>query len=126
MSPILRIRAGLMRQQAAGGQAQEPVQPGHHGDLPAQFSPLGGAELTGPGDRLLQLGDELVPDGRVADGGVGVVADHEPVGVTDPDFLDLQVPGDLLVAALPGQRRLDVRGLRAELLPDDVPLNLVP
>jgi hypothetical protein len=41
----------------------------------------------------LELGDEVGADRGVAFGGVGVVADDEPVaGVGQPDFLDLQVP----------------------------------
>jgi hypothetical protein len=48
------------------------------------------------------------------------VADHEPLVVADADFLDPQVPGDFLVAALPGQRGRRLGGAGAELLPDDV------
>ena len=56
----------------------------------------------------------------VAGGAVGVVADHEPLGLGDPDFLDPHVVGDLGVAALARQRGLDLRGVRPQLLPDDV------
>ena len=67
-----------------------------------------------------ELGEQPGADGGVALGCVGVVADHEPLVVADPDFLDPQVPGDFLVAALPGQRGPDLGGAGAELLPDDV------
>src|SRR3954469_19183704 len=55
----------------------------------------------------------------VAGGGVGVVADHEPLCVGDLHFLDPHVLADLGVAALAGQGGLDLWGVRAELLPDD-------
>ena len=82
-------------EQAAGGDAQEPVQPRHRGDLPAQLGPFRHAELVAAVDELLELADHLLPDGGVADGLVRVEADDEPVpGLGQPDFLDLQVPGD--------------------------------
>src|SRR5262249_10361799 len=108
-------------EQAAGGDAQEPVRPGHGGDLPAQLGPLRDAEVVAAGDEVFQLADHLRADGGVADGLVGVEADDEPVpGVREPDLLDLQVPGDGLVAALPGQGGGRPGGAGAELLPDDV------
>jgi hypothetical protein len=84
------------------GGAQEPVRPGHRGDLPPQLGPFHRRELVRSGDELFQRGDHLRADRGVADGLVRVEADDEPVpGVREPDFLDLQVPGDGLVAALP-------------------------
>src|SRR6266700_3509615 len=120
---LFRLGLGLVgAEQPAGGDAQEPVQAWHRRDLPAQLDPFDGGQLVGAGDEFLELADQLGADRGVAFGGIGVVADDEPVGgVGDPDFLDLHVPSDLLVAALPGQRRLDQRGLGPELLPDDVP-----
>ncbi|MEV7971430.1 hypothetical protein AB0O34_36365, partial [Sphaerisporangium sp. NPDC088356] len=56
----------------------------------------------------------------VAFGGFGVVADREPFGVGDPHLLDPHVPGDLAVAALPGQGGLHLRAAAAEFLSDDV------
>ena len=56
----------------------------------------------------------------VTDRGFGVVTDDEPFGVADPHLLDTHVPGDVLVAALPGQGLLDLGGCGAELLADDV------
>jgi hypothetical protein len=57
----------------------------------------------------------------ITDRSVGTVADHESAGsASDSDFLDLQGPGSLLVAAPPRQRRLHVRGSGAQFLPDDV------
>jgi hypothetical protein len=91
-----------VRSRPAGGDAQEPVQAGHRGDLPAQLGPLHHGELVRPGDRLFQRGDHLAADGGVADGLARVEADDEPVpGIGEPDFLDLQVPGDALVTSLP-------------------------
>ena len=90
--------------------------------FPRSSARLMAISLSVPAMSLLELADQLGAVRGVAFGGIGVVADHEPVGsVGDPDFLDLHVPGDLLVAALPGQRRLDQRGLGPQLLPDDVP-----
>src|SRR5438105_5928041 len=89
-------------EQPAGGDAQEPVQAGHDGDLPAQFGAFGHGQLAGAGDQVFELGEEIGPGGGVADSGVGVVADDEPVArVVDPYFLDLQVTGGAVVAALP-------------------------
>jgi len=56
----------------------------------------------------------------VAAGGLGVEADHEPFMVADPHFLDAHVPGDIGVAALAGQRGLDLGRSGAQFLPDDV------
>ena len=78
-------------------------------------------QLVGVGDRLLQLGDHPLPHSGVALGGVGVVADDEPVlGVVEADFFDLQVVGDERVAALAGQRLVGFGGAGAQLLTDDV------
>jgi hypothetical protein len=54
------------------------------------------------------LGEELFTRVLVAHRGFGVVADHEPFGVADPDLLDAHVLGDLGVAALAGQGGLDL------------------
>ena len=52
---LLGLRPGPVgAEQAAGGDAQEPVQARHRGDLPPQFGPLHHGELVRPGDRLLQ------------------------------------------------------------------------
>ena len=72
------------------------------------------------GDHRLESGDEVRPDGGVAVGGVGVVADQEPLVVADLDFLDPQVRGHVLVAAGPGRRRAGLRGAGAQLLTQDV------
>jgi hypothetical protein len=48
------------------------------------------------------------------------VADDEPLILGDLDFLDPQVPGHFLIAALPGQRGGGLGGAGAELLADDV------
>jgi hypothetical protein len=119
---LLGLRLRLVgAEQAAGGDAQEPVQARHRRDLSPKLGPLRHRELVGPGDRLLQRGDHLRADGGVADGLVRVEADDEPVAcVREPDLLDLQVPGDGLVASLPRQGRLRLGGAGAELLPDDV------
>jgi hypothetical protein len=59
--------------------------------------------LVGAGDRLLQLGQQPLAHPSVAVGLLGVVADDKPLVFADLDFLDAQVVGDLLVAALPRQ-----------------------
>ena len=77
------------------------MQPGLGGDDPAQLGPLGRRQLVGAGDRLGQRGQQPLAHRSVAVGLLGVVADNEPLVVADLDFLDAQVVGDLLVAALP-------------------------
>ena len=72
-------------------------------------NPPGASQLVRPGDHVLQPGGQADPGRGTAGGGLGVVADHEPVaGVVDPHLFNLQVPGHCLVAALAGQRGLDV------------------
>ncbi|MEV4251410.1 hypothetical protein AB0J63_49520, partial [Streptosporangium canum] len=66
------------------------------------------------------LGRELVANGRVTDGAVGVVADDEPFVFADLRLLDAQVAGDVGVAALARQSRLDLRAVGAEFLANDV------
>jgi len=56
----------------------------------------------------------------IAAGGFGVEADHEPFMVADPHLFDPHVPGDVCVAALAGQRGLDLGRSGAQFLPDDV------
>lgn len=74
--------------------------------------------LSDPGDRFVGLGDEALADSGITGRSVGVGADHESVGsASDPDFLDLQVPGGLLVAALPRQRRLHLRDAERSFSP---------
>jgi len=73
------------------------------------------ALARGPGvraaDEPFEVGDEPLPHGGVTLGGLGVVADHEPLGPDpvapgrSPHLLDPQVPGHGVVAALAGQRR---------------------
>src|SRR6266536_5891957 len=61
------------------------------------------------GQFRLDPGDRLVAAGLVALGLVGVVADDKPLlGAVQADLLDPQVVADLLVAALPGERGLDL------------------
>ena len=107
-------------EQPAGGDPQVPVQAGLGRDLPAQLPALHHRQAVGSGDQLLELGDQLLADVGVALRGVGVVADHEPLGVRHLHFLDPHVVGDVGVAALPRQCGLDLRAVGAQLLPDDV------
>ena len=87
-----------------GGDPKVPVQAGLGGDDAAQLGPLGGGELAGVLDHLVELGEHALADLGIALGGLGVVADHEPFRVADLDFLDPQILRHVLVAALPGQR----------------------
>ena len=73
------IGGGVDAQQPAGGDAQVAVQAGLGGDDAAQLGPLGGGELVGAVDHLLELGEQPGADRGVALGAVGVVADHEPL-----------------------------------------------
>ena len=70
-------------EQPAGGGAQEPVQPGHGGDPPAQLGPLRRAERVGAGDQRGELADHDLAQRGVAFGLLGVVADHEPLVLGD-------------------------------------------
>ena len=110
-------------EEPGGGDAQEPLQSGLAGQAALDPAALGGGEAVGAVDELFELRDELRADGGVAFGLAGVVADDEPVMVVvaEADFLDLEVVPDFLVASLPRQGGLHVRGAGAELLPDDVP-----
>jgi hypothetical protein len=56
--------------------------------------------------RRSEPGDHDLAQVSVSFGLFGVVADHGPFIGGDLDFLDLQVVSDVLVAALPGQRRV--------------------
>ncbi len=112
--------SGVGAQQPAGGDPQVAVQAGLGGDHAAQLGAFGGGELVGAVDHLLELGQQPGPGRCVAFGSFGVVADDEPLILGDPDFLDPQVRGDLLVAALPGQRGRRLGGAGAELFADDV------
>src|SRR5512135_2811394 len=77
-------------------------------------------------DQVLQVGGQPLADQPVPLGLLGVVADGEPLGsfagilAGHPDLLDPQVPGDLVVAALPGQRRGSLAVRVAELPGVDV------
>jgi hypothetical protein len=110
---------GVDPEQAAAGDAQVPVQARLGGDDPAQLGPPGPGELVAAGDHLLELGEHPRPHGGVPLGRLGAAADHEPLVLGDPDFLDPQVLRDILVAALPGQRRVRLGGAGAQLLADD-------
>ena len=111
---------GVDPQQPAGRDPQVAVQAGLRGDDAAQLGALVPAELVRVLDGLFELGDHAGADGGVALGGLGVEADDEPLVLGDPHLLDLEVPRDVLVASLPGQRGGRVGGPGAELLPDDV------
>jgi hypothetical protein len=117
---------GVDAEQSAWRDAQVPVQARFSRDDPAQLGALVPGQCIAAGDRLLQLGDQPRPGGGVALGGFGVEADDEPLVFGDPHFLDLQVPGHVLVAALPRQRGLRFGGPGAELLPDDVVVIALP
>ena len=69
---------------------------------------------------FFELGDHAGADRGVALGALGVVADDEPLVLGDPHFLDLEVPRDVLVAALPGQGGGRFGGAGAQPLADDV------
>src|SRR5262249_45191349 len=107
-------------QQAAGGDAQVAVQARLGGDDPAQLGPLSGAQLVAAVDHLAELGQHPLADLAVPFGGLGVVADHEPLVLGDADLLDPQVRRDVLVAALTRQGSAGLGGAGAQLLPDDV------
>src|ERR1035438_3968935 len=111
---------GVDAEQPAGGDAQVAVQPRFRRDDAAQLGPFRGGERVGAVGLLPEPGQQPGADGGVALGSCGVVADHEPLVLGDPDFLDPQGPGDFLVAALPGQRGGGLGGAGAELLADDV------
>ena len=115
---LLGLRPGRVDpEQAAGGGAQVAAQPGPRRDHAAELRALVSAELAGLTDHLLETGDHAAADGGVALGGLGVEADDEPLVIGDPHFLDLQVPRDVLVAALSRQGGLRVGGAGAELFP---------
>src|SRR6266545_4341171 len=96
-------RGGVDAQQPAGRDAQVAVEAGLGGDDPTQLGPLGRVEGVGVVDHVGQPGEQPLADVCVAVGGLGVVADDEPFVVAEVDFLDAQVAGHDLVAALPGQ-----------------------
>src|SRR6185437_10080220 len=66
-------------EQAAGGDAQVPVQARPGGDDAAQFGPLVLTEGVGAVDELLELGDHPGADRGVPLGSLGIVADDEPL-----------------------------------------------
>ena len=98
------MAACVEAQQPAGGDAQVPVQAGLGGDHPPQLGALALATGVRAVDELAQLVEHVRTDGGVPFGGVGVVADDEPLVLGDADFLDAQVVRDGGVAARPGQR----------------------
>ena len=109
-----------MRSSPPGGDPQVAVQAGLNRDPAAELAAFHHRQGVGPGDQLLELGEQLGTDVRVALGAVGVVADHEPFGVGDLHLLDPHVLRDGGVAALARQGGLDLRAVGAELLADDV------
>ncbi|MGO4752195.1 hypothetical protein AB4212_26900 [Streptomyces sp. 2MCAF27] len=100
--------------------AEVAVEAGLAGDLPPELASLELAEAVGVFDQGRELGDELFAYVLVTGGGLGVVTDHEPLGVGDPHFFDPHVLGDLAVAALAGQGSLHLRTAGAEFLADDI------
>src|SRR5680860_1281163 len=110
------------KQPGLGG-AQEPVVGGPGAQRPSELGALAGRQPVGAVDGGLKLLDDLAADGGVAFGLVGVAADDEPVthrAVVEDDFLDLEVAGNRLVAALTLERSLGVLRPAAELLAHDV------
>jgi hypothetical protein len=103
--------------------AEEALEPGLDAQLAEQFPPLAGRQAVAVFDGGLELGHQLIADGGVARGRVGVAADHEAVAlgaVLDHHVLDGQVAGHGVVAALAHQRRLGLRGIAARLLAQHV------
>src|SRR6266511_4009857 len=113
-------RFGVDAQPAGAGDAQVAVEAGFGGDDPTQFRAFGRGQRVRAGDHLVEVGQHAGPGGGVTLGGVGVVADDEPLVVADADFLDPQVVGDVLVAALAGQGGGGLGRAGAQLLADDV------
>jgi hypothetical protein len=81
---VIAVEAGLRcdghavdAQQAAGGDAQEPVEPGLGGDHPAQLGSVVGGAGVGVGDQHPEPCEELGADRGVAFGAVGVLTDDE-------------------------------------------------
>src|SRR3990172_2166559 len=92
-------------------------------ELALELVPLACGPLIAAFDLRLQLLKELLPYRPVADGLLRVAADHEAVAnlaLADDHFLDLEVVGDLLVAARPGKRGSGLQGALADLLAHDV------
>jgi hypothetical protein len=116
----LRPRPGLVgAQQPAGGDAQEPVRPRHHRDLPAQLRALVLAEAVRPGDEFFQLADQLAADPGVAHGGLGVEAHDDPPQAPVPHVL-LDLPDQRRVGGVPGPAPdPDRDGLAGDGQPDD-------
>src|SRR5207247_9248020 len=105
------ILALSMRSRPPGVTRRNRFSPGMVEIFPAEFRAPGCGQLVRPCDHFFELGDEFCPGCGVAGGGIGVVADDEPVaGVVDPYFLDLQIIGHGLVAALAGQSGFAVGG----------------
>ncbi|KAA1006162.1 transposase family protein [Pseudonocardia sp. EV170527-09] len=111
---------GVDAEQPARGDAQEPVQAGLGGDHSAQLGPARRRQLIRPGDHRFESFDEVRAHDGVAVRGVGVAADHEPLGLGDLDLLDPQVRAHLLVAALAGHRRDCFGRPGSQLLAQDV------
>jgi hypothetical protein len=97
--------------QAVLGPARQPPQPRLVLQRPDQLVALAGCPRIRPVDQVFPAGGQRFPDGPVPLGLPGVAADGEPLGPLPgvlgrpPGLLDPQVPGDLVAAALPGQRR---------------------
>src|SRR5262249_14790760 len=118
--------AAVNAQQPGLGAAQQPAQSGLVLQRSGQLVPPALGPLVRVGDQSFQVRHEPLAHGGVALGGLGVAADDEPLGrgpvvlAGHPDLLDPQVPGDRVVAALPGQRRGGLAVGVAELLGVDV------
>ena len=113
--------AASRRSSPPGVVRRNRCRPGAGGDHPAQLGPLGrGLSRSEPAIIASSRATSRSRGSRRPVGGVGVVADHEPLVLGDLDLLDPQVRADVLVAAWPGQRRGGLRRAGAQLLAEDV------
>lgn len=118
-----RHRRPVDPQQPRGRGAQEAAVGGLGAQVAGQLLAFGGGEVVRTRERFLELPDEALADGGVADRLGGVAADDEAVAhdpLVEDDLLDLEVAGDGVVAALARQGRLRLGALAAELLAGDV------
>ena len=86
-----RPSAASMRSSPAGVVRRNRCSPGRVEITPRSSARLSRAEPVRAGDHRLEPVDQVGADGGVAVGGVGVVADHEPLVLADLDLLDPQV-----------------------------------